>query len=800
MMNVIEACKQANWIWLETVEKDTYAGFVRTFDVDGEPGQAHIGIFADTHYKLYINGQFVNAGPAPFRKPVIMVDDYDVTAYLRPGRNTLFVLARYIGETVKYNTVSQPGVLAALCVTNGDGREMVVKTDDAWKGFSIPAWARETPKMTWALGGIESVDLNSASFRVLSDFASQDYHAGAREGDEATLPKYLKPVRSWREERLELRPRTVPVLRWSQEKPLRVLHVFKMTPEIYSLRDNAMRLDSEYRVPVYAADEYAMLKGGTVRLNRRKGEKGLAVLYDFMRMTTGDFTITIRAAGQATADVAFAEHLRDGRPSISRNGSCYYTRLQLAPGLNRFRLFNSNGFQYLYVVLKDFEGDLEIMDVVAHESRADLEYQDALVVRDRTVMSIYDISRRSIMLNNQAEPYDCNTRERGTYWGDSLWVLESVGHMTGNFSQLRRLCDAMTDEYAVTGMVNGSLYGMGEPLYDYSLVPVEMLKRYYLFTADIGAVKAHLGTCEKIVADFRRLKNEAGLILLGASPAGEGRHGLLFLDHPGLGWHPRTTTGIEREDCNAGINLFYLQALQAVDTLHGVQGKARPLQAEIADLSRAIRETFWMTDKGLLADGRNDARGFFGCSQIVNALAVTTGVLSGAEASFAMQEIVDVERNPWVAQGSPYSYFFMADALSRLGQPGLGVQTIKQYWTPMLERGATTTWEAFGGEHHDSFNHAWSAPLPYLVYRGLMGLVPLAPGYQRIGLTPHLTAFDHFSATYCIPQGQVKMEWKKTGTSTYGLKVQLPSAASASMCVGGKTIEFTQDYEGVIVL
>ena len=44
------------------------------------------------------------------------------------------------------------------------------------------------------------------------------------------------------------------------------------------------------------------------------------------------------------------------------------------------------------------------------------------------------------------------------------------------------------------------------------------------------------------------------------------------------------------------------------------------------------------------------------------------------------------------------------------------------------------------------------------------------------------------------------MEWEKTGISTYGLKVHLPAAAPASMCVGGKTIEFTQDYEGVIVL
>jgi hypothetical protein len=81
-----------------------------------------------------------------------------------------------------------------------------------------------------------------------------------------------------------------------------------------------------------------------------------------------------------------------------------------------------------------------------------------------------------------------------------------------------------------------------------------------------------------------------------------------------------------------------------------------------------------------------------------------------------------------------------------------------------------------------------------------MGLVPLAPGYQRIGLTPCLTAFDHFSAIYCIPQGQVKMEWEKTGTTSYHLSVHLPGKTSAMMNVGGQDIEVMHHYEGQIYL
>lgn len=797
MTKMLSAVQRATWIWLPSVDKNTYAGFVRTLDLGERPAEARIGIFADVHYKLYINGRFVNAGPAPFRKPVITIDSLDVTMYLKPGRNTLFIMARHIGETVKYNTLGEPGVIAALVTRTSAGVESVVVTDKSWKGFAIGAWARETPKMTWALGGVEAVDVAHESFRTLAAFAGEDYASGGGDSGDVSAAS-LRPVQCRLEDKLEMRERDVPLLRWTPEPMPRVIHIFRMTPEIYSLRDNAMRLDSEYRTPVWEADEYEMLKGGSVNLSRVTGEKGFSVLYDFMRMSAGDFTVEIRSPGPATVDVAFAEHLRDGRPMISRNGSHYYARLHLVKGVNRFRLFNSNGFRFLYVVLKDFEGDLEISSLVVNECRADLDYKDSLTVADRAVMSIYAISRRAIMLNTQAEPYDCNTRERGTYWGDSLWVLESVGLMTGNFSHLLRLCEAMNDEYAATGMLNGSLYGMGEPLYDYSLVPVEMVRRYYLSTGDARGLARQIETCGKIVQDFRRLKDSRGLIMLGAHPAGEGRHGLLFLDHPGLGWHPRTTTGVRRDDCSAGINLFYLQALQALEELHQLTGLGVSLKGEIQDLQSRIYHTFYVRERGLLADCRDDSKGCFGYSQIVNALGVMTGVLAGGEAIRAVRESIDVERNPWISQGSPYSYFFIADAVKRIGFPQWGLQTIRQYWIPMLERGATTTWEAFGGEHHDSFCHAWSAPLPYLVFKGLMGLEPLEPGYKAIRLEPALEAYDAFDASCCIPGGVVRVNWCRKSAGAYAVRIEAPPSLRVVLVTKAGETGFTGSSDQLV--
>ena len=785
------------WIWLADVHKNQYAAFARVVDLDAAPRAAHLAIFAETHYKLYINGQFVNAGPAPFRKPVLTVDEYEVRPFLKPGANLILILARFVGETVKYGTVDKPGVLAALSLETDRGKSVVV-SDGSWKGLALPAWRAETPKMTWALGGIEEVDLGDPSYLALALMAGEDYVAGMAGRSWGFPEERLQPVSTRPlEAGLELRARQVPLLAWTVERPLGVPRLVRMTPEIYNLRDNAMRLDSEYREAVWEVDAYAMLKAGGVRLNRRRGEKGFGVLYDLMRMTAGDFTIEIRSPGPATVDVAFAEHLREGRPNVARNGSLYYCRLHLVEGVNRFRLYASTGYRYLYVVLKDFEGDLEIMGLQANECRAALDYRDEFEVPDRALCGIYDISRRAIMLNVQAEPYDCNTRERGTYWGDSQWVLESVGLMTGNFSHMRRLCEAMQDEYRAVGMLNSSLYGMGEPLYDYCLVPVEMLKRYIWSTDDRTGLAGMVDTAGRIVQDFRRLKDARGLIMLGPHPAGEGRHGLLFLDHPGLGWHPRTTMGIGRADCSAGINLFYLQALQALDAIRSLTGFGTSCTTEIESLRQTLRARFMMEGEGVLADSLVDGVGHQGCSQIVNALAVTTGVLQGDEASRAIRKVLDVEHYPWIAQGSPYTYFFIAEALVKVGLPAAGMEAIKQYWTPMLARGATTTWEAFGGEHHDSFCHAWSAPLPYLLFKGIMGVSPLEPGYRRIVIKPCLEAFDEFKGACCVPSGRITVAWHREGVRRH-VRVSLPAGVEGLVTCGGLEHAVTGQAEWVL--
>ncbi|WOO40293.1 hypothetical protein [Rubellicoccus peritrichatus] len=776
-MEAYDYIKHSSFISTGSARANSFSGFLREFYLKGDEG-ASLAITADTHYKLYVNGCFVNAGPAPFRRPIMRVDEYDISDYMNSSLNRVFVLTRFIGTDVKYNIRGEPGFIAVI--KNG---EEIIKTDCQWRAFDINAWECDAPNITWALPPMESVDMALPTYKILSLYAQEDYKTNYDQIDGLETPVQAREPKGIQFER-----RRVPLLHWQKPKAPVLRSIFRTNNEVHNLRDTPLKLDREYMEPAWDAEAYDVLDERQPVLCKDLGEPGYALLYDALRMTAGDFSIEIEADEVATVEIATAERLIGNRPFISRNGSYYLTRLMLTPGVNRYRLYAFSGFRYIFFIAKKFKNKLKINKLCFHECSSDLNYRDYLELDDRAVSTIYSISRRSIQLTTQASCYDCNTREQGSYWGDGLWVTDMIGHMTGDFSHMRELCIAMTGEYRAIGTLKSSLYGFGPPMLDYCMIAVEVMRRYARYTADWETVHAHLPTCEAIVSDFRASKDEAGfvsLMRLKELKPEPYEDAMIFLDHSGLGWHSRTTTGISRNEPNAGLNLFYLLALQALCEIHHLLGKSTfNLDEEISSLRNLCKEKFFDIDAGLVVDStrpNEDSKSF---SQIVNALAIITSVLEGNTARQAIQTVIDVEQFPWVSQGTPYTYFYLIEALGETNQAALGYTELRNRWLPMVKAGATTTWETFLGENSDSLNHAWSAPLPYFARRWLAGVYPLTHGYSSVGVRPDMSFRLKAKVRVMIPQGSLQVAWVKDSRGSAYVEIVLPENVTGYLFCG----------------
>jgi hypothetical protein len=243
---------------------------------------------------------------------------------------------------------------------------------------------------------------------------------------------------------------------------------------------------------------------------------------------------------------------------------------------------------------------------------------------------------------------------------------------------------------------------------------------------------------------------------------------------------------MDRRDVNAGFNLYFLQALQALAGLERVAGRASAaLDREIRELARTIHRLCLVPGVGLVADAVGPGIAAPRFSQITNALAVTTGLLDGDAARFALRTVLDIPRHPWVSQGTPYSYFFLAEAAARCGLAAEAVRHFTAAFQGQLARGATTTWEAWRAENHDSRNHAWSAPLPHLIRRGVIGLEPLTPGYGKLRIAPDFSAFDQLDTTCQIPQGAVRVAWRRVRPDAFSLEVVVPQDVKAVLDLPG---------------
>ena len=154
----------AKWIWLKGADVHAYNQTIvaeKQFR-PGKPKEARLRITADSFYRLMINGQWVNDGPARCWPEHFQYDVIDVTPYLADGANEIRVIARYYGVGDFHRVPRQAGLLAQLDMITPEGKRAVLITDGSWKVAALPALICGTPKVSIQMEPCELYDARLA--------------------------------------------------------------------------------------------------------------------------------------------------------------------------------------------------------------------------------------------------------------------------------------------------------------------------------------------------------------------------------------------------------------------------------------------------------------------------------------------------------------------------------------------------------------------------------------------------------------------------------------------------------------
>ncbi|MDD5728514.1 MAG: alpha-L-rhamnosidase N-terminal domain-containing protein [Victivallales bacterium] len=151
----------AKWIWREQPEYNLYnqtVVFRRGFRLDKTVKRAELAITADSFYRLFINGHWINDGPARSYPEHYSYDLLDLTPYLNAGENEIRVIARYFGCGTFHQLCQHEGLLAQLEFDFTDNTGMTLISDGSWEVSAAPQWPAAVPRISIQQEGAEFYD------------------------------------------------------------------------------------------------------------------------------------------------------------------------------------------------------------------------------------------------------------------------------------------------------------------------------------------------------------------------------------------------------------------------------------------------------------------------------------------------------------------------------------------------------------------------------------------------------------------------------------------------------------------
>src|SRR5687768_8233272 len=121
----------ARWIWLpcDRTLQNTFVLFRRELTLASAPDLARGWIFADSRYRLTVNGQRVQWGPAPCDPREQEVDPIDLTPHLRAGANVIGIEVLYYGVGDGTWPLGSPGLIFKLDL----GDRQIVSDEGTWR-------------------------------------------------------------------------------------------------------------------------------------------------------------------------------------------------------------------------------------------------------------------------------------------------------------------------------------------------------------------------------------------------------------------------------------------------------------------------------------------------------------------------------------------------------------------------------------------------------------------------------------------------------------------------------------------
>lgn len=671
------------WIWTgaDAHSENIYAEFRQSFSFGG--GNVLLDISVSDEYAVFVNGRFADCGQYDDYPEVKFYDTLDLTALCRSGENELLIRAYCQGR---------------------ESAQCIACAPKLWFRIAAGEWVQESGSQTLCRA---YSPYRSGPCEMISPQLAFTFHYDAGLEDQGEWKNALcLPVRA------ELRPR-----------PIRKLKVFP--PEAAAIRTQGVFLADRISVPDTAAKRvYSDLQAprypeefisweklpqkekryadpalplpGEYRISTPKGFDGAYVIVDLGRELSGFVHLELEAEPGTVFDVAYGEHLDDGRVRAAvgtRNFAFSYTAGQGRRSFTHW--FKRIAGRYL-----ELHARTDTPFTLYHLSLCHTEYPLKEMPRpeglDALGRKIYDVSVHTLKLCMHEHYEDCPWREQAMY------AMDSRNQALAGFYAFReydypKACWKLYEP----GLRPDGMFPLTVPSVNPKTIPSFTLawviacqelvqyggETYNVFTQ----------TMRKVLDAFAA-RAKAGILwtLEGAE------YWNYFEWADGLSGNNGKE---DRPQESAALTLFFYAALRAYDKVCP-DGR---YEAAAAAVRERFHRTFW-DEKAAAYRTFSDTAHY---TELVQSLALWCSLVPEELEKDLRGRLAD-RANPWVKTTLSH-YIYKLDALMMEPEryyPEVN-RDIMEIWGSMVMEGATSFWETIDGGfafgRAGSLCHGWSA-------------------------------------------------------------------------------------------
>ncbi len=767
-----------NWIWTpEWTDTDNMQPgivyFRKVLSLEEIPEKTDIRITADSRYKLYVNGLFVQKGP---QKALDLrewyVDSAVLGPYLKTGENTIAV------EVLRYpaynGSTSHPNANDSLLRTETphlyiDGGMFSTKT----------GWKCCVNREIRIVGENERPAPIHAQEEVTATAAFAHWKTAAYD-DSAwadALPKLYFDM-PMADAPGNLTPRTIPDMEYVYKR-FETVSAVREGGQIRDQWNMLIEKDIPLEIPSHSTQVVELSAGAEecgYLLYALKGGGGTEITtlcsecYAYPQPPKPTMTGSMIPSHPKKGDRTDAVHGQlFGHTSVYRTAG-YGT--DACP--EEYEPFAFRTFRYVQLKIETGDAPLTILRFCYRATGYPLLEKTRFTVSDPGFAPVWDISLRTLRRCMHETYMDCPFYEQLQYAMDGRNEILYTYAVSADDRLARQAMEAFRRSQRPDGMVNADAPTIkSNVIPGFSIYYLLMVHDHMMYFGDRELVRRHLPAIDGVLGFFDRSLNDLGMV---------GRVGGKTMRHKYwsfIDWSDQFEFGTPKASelgCGSVTmeSLLYLYGLQHAAELAdfaGRPGLAEEYRSRAVSLKEAVVSNCMGVFRGqkLVQDGPGAEEYSVHCQ----VFAVLTGVVPREEGKAMLQATVG---SPEFAQSSVSFMFYLFRALELCGWYEK-TDELWNLWRKMVENNLTTCVENDTDERSDC--HAWASLMCYELPAVILGVRPAAPGFTRVQIAPQMGRLSYAQGDVITPKGFVHVEWHRDAEGNCNLEYTLPDGILA---------------------